>query len=763
MKKTIENTIRFKAIIIYAIVVVVCSGIIYYIYDLNRRINSQKQNIEKYDKTLSLTNDLIISVQQAQSAVNRYLFSNRRDYIRQFQVFSKLVNEQIDTLISLQKDTLQTGTLYDIISLLRKKEATISELVSQFNQYSTLDTVSLDFQDYDPIIKTDSTIITTIRRDTIEHETPKKNFWGRLGNLFSSSSEEEKIFSVVTTTYTNTYKNVIVDTVAILSDVRKISEQTNQSYLGKIEAIERQVGTLIATDQSLSEELSQLLLELHRQTLDSTLDEINKSEEIIQKNYAFSIAAGVISLLLILVLIFLIIVDVNKGDATRKALEEEKKRTEDLMKSRHELLLAVSHDIKAPLTSILGYLGLFKKEKGQIEEVQQQVSSMENSAYHILSLLTNLLEFSRLEQGKIQVTRCSFNVKDLCREIMEMFSPIAHQKGIVFKGRYEVKELQYASADRLKLKQIIINLLSNALKYTIQGEVSLAITEKDSNLCFEITDSGVGMPSDLVEEMFKPFSRTERGSSVAEGSGFGLYVVKGLVNVLNGTISIASEESAGTKVEVRIPVDRASSDEVKPIVNESEEMNIDKHYNLLLIDDDISLLTMLNETLKKLGCFVTICRNILELENCLPHITDYDMVITDMNMGDTTGADVLQKVREQSASIPVIVMTAHDDFNLIDAKSIGFNGYLSKPFSNNLLINLLNRKVGVNMSGKNFSSLHELFDGDEDAIKNVLRVFVEDIPKAVLASFDNEDSNNKIYFLADPKPYSWLDFATIIA
>ncbi|MDR0711373.1 MAG: hypothetical protein LBF67_03370 [Prevotellaceae bacterium] len=292
MKKSIEHKIRTKAVLGYLLVPVACVGMILYIYHLNLRIDLQEENIKRHHLILSLTNELTESVQQAQSAANLYLLSNDSQYFQQLREMLLIVEHQVDSLIFLSSDSVQFQTLYNIVFLLQKKQASIAKLAEYFNRHSAGDTLTNYLHSYTPMVTTDSVIFTVVHQDTLvqvlapETEEPKKSFWQKIGSVFSTPPPQKEIYNVVTTTQTNTLKNVTVDTLSmlsVLSGIQKISEQKSKSHLRKIKSIERQVNQLVAADQEVSKDISELLIKLHRQTLDATLTVIQKNKQLAEK------------------------------------------------------------------------------------------------------------------------------------------------------------------------------------------------------------------------------------------------------------------------------------------------------------------------------------------------------------------------------------------------------------------------------------------------------------------------------------------------
>ncbi|MFT3751346.1 MAG: ATP-binding protein [Paludibacter sp.] len=207
----------------------------------------------------------------------------------------------------------------------------------------------------------------------------------------------------------------------------------------------------------------------------------------------------------------------------------------------------------------------------------------------------------------------------------------------------------------MKIKQICINLVSNAIKYTRVGDVVLKIKYADSQLLIEVKDTGAGIPEDKLTEIYEPFMRVESNNALAHGSGLGMYVVKGLVDLLGGIILVESTVGKGTTIRVSIPCTKA-------------EKNIKQGKKRIVVhDDDPLIVSMVSDMLVQLGH---------EVVN-----RDCDAILTDMEMGEITGLDILADAGE----VPVVVMTGHSDFTAEKAHEHGFSGFLPKPFTQDAL------------------------------------------------------------------------------
>ena len=625
----IESKIRFKAAALYVIAGIAAMAMVVFLYNMRSNINSQRTEIANQHRVLALTNELIYSVNEAQSSVSLFVSTHDTLYINKFGKKLLSINTLIDTLAV--NEPIGKAKLTQIKILLARQTSEIAQLNRQLGNKNPLTLISERKRKYKPQPSAPSRVVT-VKQDTVYKQVPKKKgFFRRLGDLFSPAKSTTMVIS-----------NEKVDTVKvgnetpspILSEVEDLAMVAGKKYEKNMKAIEQQVARQITSDREISTQIAGLLLDLHRQTLNAVLETIDRSEKSINRNYTFSVVGGIVALGLILLFILLIIYDVNKGKEARERLRE-------VMESRHKLLLSVSHDIKSPLGSILGYLELGRQE-------DEDIKSMQNSARHILALLENLLEFSSLEQGSLQLTSSTFSLDELNEEISQMFIPLATKKELYFSSSLNSARL---ISDPMKIKQIIINLVSNAIKYTSEGTIRLQTTYDEGLLTIVVSDTGAGIPDDKLEEIYEPFSRVESNNALAHGTGLGMYVVKGLIELLGGTIQVRSQVDKGTKVTVTIPCSEA-------------KVRIQKGTKKIAVyDDDPVMAQIAGNMLIQLGHKVV--------------DSDCDVILTDMEMGDRTGMDILAS----AGSIPVVVMTGHSDFTAEKAAQLGFEAFLPKPFT----------------------------------------------------------------------------------
>lgn len=715
-----EPHTSWKVVLTYLFVVALCCFMFYYVVDLRHSIENQRNNANTQNMTLEWASSFTRKVHKAQNTSNLIAFSNDSKHIKRFARQRDELHAIADSISRTEISEQNKQRIKEIADLIERKGKISYALSKQFYNFDPLAEFDRTIDSYQPVEREQATMVTTTIKDTIVHQKKKANFWQRLGHVFKP--EKDSIVQVSVVKHDTLVRHE-TDSLPILDDLRTLSDKAKIEYQNKIKEYERQASQLIKDDNQLSEKISNLLLQLNQEVLDSTVAEISKSESVIEENTKMSTLIGLATLVLIVLFIILIISDVNKISRMRRAAEDAKRRTEEVLESRHKLLLSVSHDIKTPLTSIIGNTELMDKSVNE-----KEISSIEQSADHILNLLTNLLEFSSLEQGKLKAESAPFDAYTLCQEIGTMFEPIARQKNLQLRFGTNLKEETILVSDRLKIKQIISNLISNAIKYTLEGTVEFFAKMDGDHLVIDITDTGLGIPQDKIDEVFKPFARIDTYNQFAEGSGYGLSVVKGLVELLQGEIKLESEVGKGSHFTVSIPVETAQNEPQQ--LSDPDIQRNTRPLNILIIDDDHTLLSVVVGLLGRLGHVGIPCSSKNDIEAALQQVEGYDYILTDREMGALTGNEILHLFKEADAGKPVILMTARVEYDSEKAKAEGFDGFIRKPFNMKDLEALFGSAAETeagtadNPFKERFPALSEMMGNDAAAIHSILDVFV---------------------------------------
>ena len=486
-----------------------------------------------------------------------------------------------------------------------------------------------------------------------------------------------------------------------------------------------------------------------------------------------NIIAGIAIGAVFLSAFFLILImrDITRSNRYRRQLEEANKRAEDLLVAREKLMLAITHDFKAPLGSIMGYTELLSRLT-EDERQRFYLDNMKSSSEHLLKLVSDLLDFHRLDLNKAEVNRIVFNPAQLFEEIRVCFEPLTAAKGLVLQCHIAPELSEKYISDPLRIQQIVNNLLSNAVKFTQQGKITLTVGYNASKLTIAVADTGKGMASEDRERIFQEFTRLP-GAQGEEGFGLGLSIVHKLVLLLEGTIDVQSTLGKGSCFTVVLPLfpvgksivenkpfgsrikktskdTDASPEETDVSLEETDAVPAMKVIRVLLIDDDKIQLNLTAAMLKQHNIDAVCCEQLEELIEQLRSST-FDVLLTDIQMPAINGFDLVKLLRAsnipQARNIPVIAVTARSEMDEKALHEHGFAGCLHKPFTvKELLVTLNEGQMSADEAHIthdmqliadalpedtlfNFSALTAFSEDDPEAACSIIRTFIEETGK----------------------------------
>lgn len=653
------------------------------------------------------------------------------------------VHREMENLMSSDNtDILRTDSL---IGLLREKDANTVRLLRTLSEANDS---MISAREVEQIIAEQDTIITQqrvqrrviARRDTVVTQPKKKGFFRRLGEVFvpprkDSAVQVQTTLEVATDTVLDAY-NPVDSLHAKLRTVARQKKATNS-------VMQRRKRTLQRLDHALSARIDSLLKGYEQETLMRAREEAEYQKAV--RHRSATIISGIAAGAVVLSVIFLVMIwrDVTRSNRYRHQLEEANRFAEELLASREKLMLAITHDFKAPLGSIMGYADLLSRLT--VDGRQRfYLDNMKTSSEHLLKLVTDLLDFHRLDLNKAEINRVTFHPARLLEEIYVSFEPLTSAKGLSLKCEIEPELKGAFISDPLRLRQIVNNLLSNAVKFTSEGGITLTasfVPKGDSafpgnHLKLSVIDTGKGMEPGDRERIFQEFTRLP-GAQGEEGFGLGLSIVRMLVQLLEGRIEVDSVLGKGSTFTLRVPLYPVALDNDTSVLNEqpSDDSQIQiPALNILLIDDDRIQLTLTAAMLAQSGITSVTCLQLDELLEALRTDT-FDVLLTDVQMPAMNGFDLLNLLRAsnipQAKTIPVVAVTARSDMKREEFLQHGFAGSLHKPFT----VNELLTEIGVLQadiatvdtapsSALNFSALTAFSGDDPDAAKSILESFV---------------------------------------
>ncbi len=404
---------------------------------------------------------------------------------------------------------------------------------------------------------------------------------------------------------------------------------------------------------------------------------------------------GFVSVGLLVLFIFDIAVMLNFN----KKLQEAAKEAEKANKAKTDFLSTMSHDIRTPMNAIIGLTTIAEKnidDKKSVEECLRKIALANN---HLLTLINDILDISKVESGKLNLCPQTFSIVETVDNLVNISQPMIKEKNIDFNFRISKIEKEYLYADQLRTNQIYINILSNAVKYTLpNGSVSVDMKEEISEkpncvkLTYKVSDTGIGMSKEYMENMYQPFTRqTDSRVNSIQGTGLGLTITKQMVDLMEGTIECVSEEGVGTTFTVTLDIPVSD--------HQRSEMKLDS-LSVLIVDDDPVLLETATDTLESLGLIVEKANSGIEAVGMIVHNHElnknYDIVIIDLKMPDMDGIETIRRIRSEiSTNTPILLISAYDWTDIEEkAKEVGVNGFLSKPLFKSTLYDKISEILG---------------------------------------------------------------------
>jgi signal transduction histidine kinase/ActR/RegA family two-component response regulator len=370
-----------------------------------------------------------------------------------------------------------------------------------------------------------------------------------------------------------------------------------------------------------------------------------------------------------------LIASVNAQEAVRRAKEEAERANE----AKTRFLSHMSHEFRTPLAAILGFAELLNT--AAVDEKQRSWSGyVLDGGRHLLQLVNELLEISRIESGMMMLTSEPVDVGQTVAEVLQLVGPLADERGIRLESATTSEAAPYALADPLRLKQVLLNLVSNAIKYNIEaGRVTVRTTETTSGrVCVTVVDTGKGIPADDLEKLYKPFERLDADASQIVGSGLGLVVTKGLVDAMNGRLDVESELGVGTTFTIELPrADAVELDRTPPV-------GIATAGDVLYIDDNPANLALLERVFGEFRPGVllrTSGQGVAGVD--LADQRRPDLLLLDLNLPDIPGEEVLRRLRArpENVDVPVMILSADSTSrNITRLLQSGADAYLTKPF-----------------------------------------------------------------------------------
>lgn len=604
------------------------------------------------------------------------------------------------------------------------------------------------------------------KKTTVEVLKTRRGFFRRLADAFKKEHAEtlsikqdsnRAVIDSVTTPV-----NVAENVANILEQIDKKEKVETQDHK---QSINREMEELKMVSAKLALRSAKHLSDVHQREKDNMQEAIEKAMEA-RKHLLWQMELlAIVAFFAIVIMIWFIWRDARKERIYRENLEAANEEIQRIMNQRERLLLTITHDIKAPAASISGFIDLMKAYVSNPQGIEC-LQNIKNSAAHLSHLVASLLDYHQLENGLMKVQPTSFSPAQLVAESVEGMKLRAEEKGLEISFECKIKGMEFFRADAFRIRQILDNLVSNAIKYTDRGSVTIQAQVSEilgkPTLTLSVKDTGKGMTDEEKQKVFQAFTRLKSAQGI-EGTGLGLSITQELVSLLGGEIILHSTLGKGSTFIITIPIEPAPMEESQEMApsevkhdpspdsaQDKEGQNSGSHqvtdikkkpeftnHKILILDDDKLQLQLLQEMLRRIvgdTWQVFACNHVMDALTTL-HNEQPALMLMDIEMPEMNGMDMIAHINH--THMMVVAMTAHDTSILEQLQKAGFDDCLFKPFSMEKLSDILGIESQPQLDAQSetpsqpdlssqqkskpqLDSLLAFAGGDEEAAKEIL-------------------------------------------
>ena len=657
------------------------------------------ENITAPNDRLRIVHELAGKITSMDQLQKKEALKNPGNYDAFFKQ-SKQMRKVLDTLKRLYaRDSLQMLRIASIEHLLVQRDKQFVNYLKVREILVNNKPLARQMKKFNALVKKnaakkDSTVVTTEQKTLtttlVPEEEDKRGF---LGKLFSrKKTPESKPFRIVNE------EQVKRDTIS-LSKSPDMSADITRSLRAIAQAQKMKSDSFIDKETELvnaNTELVNEMLNILRKVESEAVTQIEQSS--LQAKRVVNTGISRISVIMLvffgltLVLLYFILTDITRSIRYRKDLEAARDEAEFHGRAKQRFLSNMSHEIRTPLQSIIGYAELIRQ---QIRPERKDIDAIYYSSEHLLQIVNEVLDYNRIVSGKFTFAEESFSIRALLEEVVLILRPQAEKKNLHLKTALELDHIGYITGDPFRLKQILLNLLGNAIKFTESGEVLLSVFYKrkgsDLHFTFVVKDTGIGFSEQDAQQIFGEFEQSEStGPNVKEGSGLGLAIVKALVEGQGGRIYAKSKKDEGSTFTVFLRFSIAE----QPLAKLPTPIQLKSGMEVWVVDDDQLILDLCKIIFERNGIsYRSFSSPKALLEEA--RVPELGFVLMDLRMPELSGTELFKQLKPKlDPNVRIYAVTAQvlpaERANLI---SLGFDGVVMKPFREQELLSLFKEKA----------------------------------------------------------------------
>ncbi|MFH6990415.1 ATP-binding protein [Flavobacterium collinsii] len=694
---------------------------------LENKIAFEKTKILKVSKLFS-------NVYKTESLARKTIQTNSEEDFKSYLTETDSLKSRIDTLKQIVTTQYQKTLLDSVTYLLSEKTKNIRQLKTIKNKAD--DEVSVNTA-IDEITKMEFKLrkleLQDFNKNPNQLGSYQRNVLQKYVDYLNQNIPDDS---------TNTLSKQASD--SILANSKKLLSNVKLKAEKKKESLNFEENKLLKNEIAISDQLRKVLRIIEREIIINSIKNNSLKEKSLKKVNEIVTASAIIGLVLTLFFSILIVSDYSKSQVYKKKLEIANFKTKNLLKSREQLISTVSHDLKTPLSTIVGYSELLGNSDVNTKQ-SYFIKNIKNSSEYITQLVQDLLDFSQIEAGKITIEKVPFLLPEIIDEVAKSIQTVYKQKNIDLIINIDDKLNSRIVGDPFRLKQILSNIIGNAYKFTEEGfiKISVYVTENNDFFIVSIQDSGIGIEKGNQKLVFEEFAQAnENIEKKYGGTGLGLSICQKIISILGGTLNLESTFGKGSTFQIQLPLlfdvsQNTVIEEKHPIILNTQKQTF------IVLDDDINLLNLTSGVLRQekhqVFSFNSAQKALETIES-----TPFDFIITDIQMPEMDGFMFLEKLKNSGyptfKNQPVIALTGRTDLDATIYTEAGFTTVIQKPYSPKILLETIHLilehdtlpNADINKSEETITSelyaldtLKEFLGNDEEALKEILKAFIE--------------------------------------
>ncbi|WP_421945916.1 hybrid sensor histidine kinase/response regulator [Pedobacter sp.] len=718
------------------------------------RMLSTVEEISAPNDRLRLVNDLSHKIARLDQLQRDEAFNKQGNY--SFLRESRKLRATLDTLKGLYfGDSLQLARIKSIKNLLSDRDKQFVDYLKVRETLVNTKSFSEEVQKLNDLVvkrsvQTDSAILTTETTTSTttvapEEEQKSRGFLSKLfgkkkADVYKIINEEFKVKR--DTLNAKAEDSIMKSMTGSLKNIELEQRQKSQKFL-------KREADLSNASNALTAQMLQILREVEGQAVAQIDLNGIQAKQVVNDGITQITVIIIAFFLLTVILLYFILTDITKSNRYRKELEQAKDEAEYHGKAKQRFLSNMSHEIRTPLQSILGYAELISQQENP---KKKDIDAIYQSSIHLLQIVNEVLDYNRIISGEFSFNNQVFDIRKILDEVISVMRPLAEQKSLKLNASLDIADIEFVRGDAFRLKQILFNLIGNAVKFTLKGEINLSVSCKrqldDLHFHFTIRDTGIGFEESDISKIFNEFEQIESPEKYAinqTGTGLGLPIVKSLIEAQGGRIHVKSKPSVGTTFNIYLTYQYTEEH-----VNDALDL---EHYAIVnpgtvwIIDDDKLILDLCGFIFGKNNIPHKSFNQVTDIlkEDVAP---DLKYVLIDMRMPEMTGIELCHLLKKKlPANVRFYAITAQvlpEEREMV--LSDGFDGLIMKPFQAVDLLSIFDKtEIVGEVTEFDFSSIEKMTFGDQQMLEKILNRFKLDCvnDSAELLKYLEENNQDK--------------------